>query len=161
GGRRTDTETFYSFSSFATPPKIFHYDLITGRSKLLREPRVKFNPDEYEVKQVFAASKDGTRVPLFITARKGLELDGSNPTLLYGYGGFDIPLTPTFSMTWASWLDLGGVYVQANLRGGGEYGKDWHKAGTKLHKQNVFDDFIAAAEWLIANKYTRTDKLAV
>jgi prolyl oligopeptidase len=161
GGRRTDTETFYSISSFATPPKVFHYDLITGRSKLFREPQVKFNPDEYEVKQVFATSKDGTRVPLFITARKGLELDGSNPTLLYGYGGFDIPLTPTFNMTWASWLDLGGVFVQANLRGGGEYGKDWHKAGTKLHKQNVFDDFIAAAEWLIANKYTRTDRLAV
>jgi prolyl oligopeptidase len=161
GGRRSDTETFYSISSFATPPKVFHYDLITGRSKLFREPHVQFNPDNYEVKQVFATSKDGTRVPLFITARKGLELDGSNPTLLYGYGGFDIPLTPTFSMTWASWLDLGGVYVQANLRGGGEYGKDWHKAGTKLHKQNVFDDFIAAAEWLIAHKYTRTDRLAV
>jgi prolyl oligopeptidase len=161
GGRRTDTETFYSFSSFATPPRIFRYDLITGQSKLIREPRVKFNPDEYEVKQVFATSKDGTHVPLFITAKKGIELDGSNPTLLYGYGGFDIPLTPGFSMTWLSWLDLGGVFVQANLRGGGEYGREWHKGGTKLRKQNVFDDFIAAAQWLIDQKYTRPEKLAI
>jgi prolyl oligopeptidase len=161
GGRRSDTETFYTFSSYATPPTIFRYDLITGKSTLFRRAPVKFNPDDYEVKQVFCTSKDGTRVPMFITARKGLQLDGSNPTLLYGYGGFNIPLTPGFSVANLAWMELGGVYAVANLRGGGEYGKDWHKAGTKLKKQNVFDDFIAAAEWLIANKYTRTDRLAI
>jgi prolyl oligopeptidase len=160
-GKRTDAETFYSFSSFATPASIYHYDLITGRSTLFRRSRVAFNPDDYEVKQVFCTSKDGTRVPLFITAKKGIKLDGSNPTLLYGYGGFNIPLTPTFSVTWVAWLEMGGVFAQANLRGGGEYGEDWHRAGTKLHKQNVFNDFIAAAGWLIDHKYTRPDKLAV
>ncbi len=161
GGKRTDTETFYVFSSFATPPSIYRYDLITGKSKLVRRANVKFNPDDYEVKQVFYGSKDGTKVPMFITAKKGIQLDGSNPTLLYGYGGFNIPLTPGFDIRRVAWLELGGVYVQANLRGGGEYGKEWHEAGTKLRKQNVFDDFIAAAEWLIDNKYTRPDKLAI
>jgi prolyl oligopeptidase len=161
GGKRTDTETFYSFSSFATPPSIYRYDVITGKSKLLRQAKVKFNPDDYEVKQVFYPSKDGTKVPMFITAKKGVKLDGSNPTLLYGYGGFNIPLTPAFSISRLMWLEMGGVYAQANLRGGGEYGEDWHKAGTKLKKQNVFDDFIAAAEWLIAQKYTSSDKLAI
>jgi prolyl oligopeptidase len=160
-GHRSDTEMFYSFSSYATPPSIYRYDLITGQSKLWHKAEVKFNPDDYEVKQVFYTSKDGTRVPLFVTARKGLALDGRNPTLLYGYGGFNIPLTPTFSVKVISWLEMGGVYAVANLRGGGEYGKEWHKAGTKLHKQNVFDDFIGAAEWLIANKYTRSDRLAI
>jgi prolyl oligopeptidase len=160
-GKRTETETFYSFSSFATPPSIYRYDLVTGKSKLIRRADVKFNPDEYEVKQVFYTSKDGTKVPMFITAKKGIKLDGSNPTLLYGYGGFNIPMTPSFSITRVAWLELGGVFAQANLRGGGEYGKEWHEAGTKLRKQNVFDDFIAAAQWLIDNKYTRTDKLAI
>src|SRR5579875_1689573 len=161
GGKRTDTETFYVFSSFATPPSIYRYDLITGQSKLIRRANVKFNPDDYEVKQIFYPSNDGTKVPMFITAKKGLKLDGSNPTLLYGYGGFNIPLTPSFSISRIAWLELGGVFAQANLRGGGEYGKEWHEAGTKLHKQNVFDDFIAAAQWLIEHKYTRPDKLAI
>ncbi len=161
GGRRTDTETFYTFSSFATPPSTYRYDLLTGKSTLLRRAKVKFNPDDYEVKQVFYASKDGTKVPMFVTARKGLKLDGSHPTLLYGYGGFNIPLTPTFSVTRAAWLEMGGVYAVANLRGGGEYGQEWHKAGTKLHKQNVFDDFIAAAEYLVKEGYTRPDRLAI
>jgi prolyl oligopeptidase len=160
-GRRTDTETFYSFSSFATPPSIYRYDLITGKSKLLRRAQVKADTDAYEVKQVFAVSKDGTRFPMFIAHKKGLKLDGSNPTLLYGYGGFNIPLTPTFSISRLAWMESGGVFVQANLRGGGEYGEEWHRAGTRLKKQNVFDDFIAAAEWLIAHKYTRTARLAI
>src|SRR5579883_1298407 len=161
GGKRTDTETFYVFSSFATPPSIYRYDLVSGKSKLIRRANVKFNPDDYEVKQVFYTSKDGTKVPMFLTVKKGVKLDGSNPTLLYGYGGFNIPLTPAFSVSRVAWLELGGVYAQANLRGGGEYGKEWHDAGTKLRKQNVFDDFIAAAEWLIKHKYTRTEKLAI
>jgi prolyl oligopeptidase len=161
GGRPGDLETFYSFSSFATPPAIFRYDLVSGESKKLRQAQVKFQPDEYEVRQVFYTSKDGTRVPMFITAKKGLVLDGNNPTLLYGYGGFDIPLTPNFAVSRVAWLEMGGVYAQANLRGGGEYGEEWHKAGTKLHKQNVFDDFIAAAQWLIENKYTSAPHLAI
>jgi prolyl oligopeptidase len=161
GGKRSDTETFYSFSSFATPPSIYRYDLLTGQSKLIRQAKVKFRPEDYEVKQVFVTSKDGTKVPMFLTAKKGVKLDGSNPTLLYGYGGFNIPLTPAFSISRVMWLEMGGVYAVANLRGGGEYGKEWHEAGTKLRKQNVFDDFIAAAEWLIANKWTRPDRLAI
>ncbi|MHC4990030.1 MAG: prolyl oligopeptidase family serine peptidase [Planctomycetota bacterium] len=161
GGKQAHTETFYSFSSFATPPSIFHYDLISGTSTLLRRASVDLNPDEYAVRQVFYTSKDGTRVPMFICHRKGLELDGSNPTLLYGYGGFNIPLTPSFSITRVAWMKMGGVFAMANLRGGGEYGEAWHKAGTKLRKQNVFDDFIAAAEWLIENDYTRPEKLAI
>jgi prolyl oligopeptidase len=122
---------------------------------------VKFNPDDYETKQIFYTSKDGTRVPMFITARKGVKLDGNNPTLLYGYGGFDISLTPSFSVSNLVWMEMGGIYAQANLRGGGEYGEAWHLAGTKLHKQNVFDDFISGAEWLIANRYTQPRKLAI
>lgn len=160
-GKRTDTETFYSFASFATPPSNFRYDLLTGESKLLRRAAVKFNPDDYEVKQVFYSSKDGTKVPMFIAHKKGLKLDGSNPTLLYGYGGFAIALTPVFSVSRVAWMEMGGVLAIPNLRGGGEYGEEWHKAGTKLKKQNVFDDFIAAAQWLIDNKYTRPDKLAI
>ncbi|HEX6986937.1 MAG TPA: prolyl oligopeptidase family serine peptidase [Planctomycetaceae bacterium] len=160
-GKRTDVETFYSFSSFATPPSIYRYDLLTGENELLRRAEVDVNPADYEVKQVFFESKDGTRVPMFITHKKGLKLDGSNPTLLYGYGGFSIPLTPGFSISRLAWMEMGGVFAMANLRGGGEYGEDWHQAGTKLHKQNVFDDFIAAAEWLIANGYTNPDKLAI
>jgi prolyl oligopeptidase len=160
-GKRTDTETFYLFSSFATPPSIYRYDLVTGANKLIRQAKVKFHPEDYEVKQVFCPSKDGTKVPMFLTYRKGTKLDGSAPTLLYGYGGFNIPLTPAFSISRVMWLEMGGVYAQANLRGGGEYGKEWHEAGTKLHKQNVFDDFIACAQWLIYNRWTRPDRLAI
>jgi prolyl oligopeptidase len=160
-GRRTDTETFYSFSSFATPPSIYRYDMITGASRLMRRAEVKFKPEDYEVKQVFYHSKDGTPIPMFIASRKGIKLDGSNPTLLYGYGGFNISLTPGFSVGRMAWMEMGGVYAVPNLRGGGEYGQAWHDAGRLLKKQNVFDDFIAAAEWLIANRYTRSDKLAI
>ena len=158
GGKRTDTETFYTFTSFATPPSIYRYDLDTGESKLFRQAKVKFDPDEYEVKQVFYTSKDGTKVPMFIAHKKGLKLDGTNPTLLYGYGGFNISLTPGFSVSRLPWMEMGGVFAVANLRGGGEYGEDWHQAGTKLNKQNVFDDFIAAAEYLIKEKYTSAEE---
>ena len=161
GGKRTDTETFYSFSSFATPPTIFRYDLLTGKSTKLRQAQVKFNPDDYSVEQVFYPSKDGTKVPMFIAYKKGIKLDGTNPTLLYGYGGFSISLTPGFSIARLGWLEMGGIYAMPNLRGGGEYGEDWHKQGTRLHKQNVFDDFIGAAEWLIEHKYTSRSKLAI
>ena len=161
GGRRKDTETFYSFSSFALPPATYRYNMITGESELLRQAKVKFNPDDYETKQVFYNSKDGTRVPMFICHRKGLKLDGTNPTVLYGYGGFNISLTPGFSVSRLAWMEMGGVFALANLRGGGEYGEPWHKAGTKINKQNVFDDFIAAAEYLIAEKYTSPKKLAI
>ena len=161
GGKPADTETFYTFSSFATPPTVFRYDLITGQSKLLRQAKVKFDPSQYEVKQVFYSSKDGTKVPMFLAHKKGLKLDGTNPTLLYGYGGFNISLTPTFSISRVQWMEMGGVYALANLRGGGEYGDAWHRAGTKLTKQNVFDDFIGAAEYLVKEKYTSPKKLAV
>jgi prolyl oligopeptidase len=160
-GKRSDTETFYTFSSFATPPTIYRYDLVTGKSTVFRTSKVKFNPDDYVVEQVFFPGKDGTRVPMFITRKRDVKLHGNNPTILYGYGGFNIPLTPGFSVARVAWLEMGGVYAVANLRGGGEYGKSWHKAGTKLQKQNVFDDFIAAAEYLIANKYTSSKKLAI
>jgi prolyl oligopeptidase len=160
-GRRTDTETFYTFSSFATPPSIYRYDMITGKSSLWRQAKVMFNPDDYEVKQVFYPSKDGTKVPMFLTYRKGLKLDGNNPTLLYGYGGFNISLTPQFSITKLQWVEMGGVYAQANIRGGGEYGKEWHQAAVKLNRPKAYEDFIAAAEWLIDNKYTRPAKLAI
>jgi prolyl oligopeptidase len=161
GGKRSDTETFYSFTSFTVPGMIYRYDLKTGTSALYRQPKVDFDPTEYETKQVFYKSKDGTQIPMFITHKKGLNLDGNNPTYLYGYGGFNISLMPSFSVSMLSWMEMGGVYAMANLRGGGEYGEEWHRAGTKLKKQNVFDDFIAAAEWLIANKYTRSEKLAI
>ena len=161
GGKRSQTETFYSFSSYATPPSIYRYDMITGESTLWRRADVDIDPEDYVVEQVFYESEDGTRVPMFIVHKEGIELDGTNPTLLYGYGGFNISLTPRYRVTRLGWLELGGVYAVANLRGGGEYGEDWHKAGTKLHKQNVFDDFIAAAEWLIDNGYTRSDKLGI
>ncbi len=161
GGKRTDAETFYQFTSFNFPATIYRYDAATGRSTEYRKPKVDFNPADYEVKQVFYRSKDGTRVPMFITHRRGLKLDGANPTYLYGYGGFDISLTPYFSVSTIVWLDMGGVYAMPNLRGGGEYGKAWHDAGRKLNKQNVFDDFIAAAEWLIANRYTDSRHLGI
>ena len=161
GGKRTDTETFYSFSSFATPTTIFRYDLLTGKSTKLRQAQVKFNPDDFTVEQIFYSSKDGTKVPMFIAYKRGIVLNGNNPTLLYGYGGFSVSLTPGFSISRIGWLEMGGIFAMPNLRGGGEYGEEWHKAGTKLHKQNVFDDFIAAAEWLIQHKYTNSKKLAI
>ena len=161
GGKRHDTETFYAYTSFTTPNTIYSYNMLTDESKIYRQPQVDFNPDDYETKQVFYPSKDGTQVPMFITHKKGLQLDGNNPTYLYGYGGFSISLTPSFSVSRVVWLEMGGVYVTACLRGGGEYGEAWHQAGTKLNKQNVFDDFISAAEWLIANKYTQPAKLAI
>ena len=161
GGKITDTETFFSYTSFTTPMTIYRHDLATGRSDVFRRPRVDFNPDDYETRQAFYRSRDGTRVPMFITHRKGIELNGKNPTYLYGYGGFDISLTPQFSVPNLVWMEMGGVYAQPNLRGGGEYGEAWHQAGTKLKKQNVFDDFIAAAEWLIRTNYTSPLKLAI
>ena len=161
GGRREQRYTFYSYTSYATPATIYRYDVATGKSTVFRQPNVKFHPEDYETRQVFYSSKDGTRVPMFITSKKGLKLDGTNPTLLYGYGGFDVPLTPGFSVGSLVWMEMGGVYAVANLRGGGEYGEPWHQAGTKLRKQNVFDDFIAAGEWLIANHYTVSSKLAI
>ena len=161
GGKRTETDTYYSFTSFNRPPTIFQYDVITGTSKLFRQPKVKFNPADYEVKQVFYPSKDGTKIPLFLSYKKGLKLDGTNPTLLYGYGGFNISLKPGFSVSRLQWMEMGGVYAIACLRGGGEYGEDWHRAGTKLKKQNVFDDFIGAAEYLIAEKYTTAKKIGI
>ena len=161
GGKRKDKETFYSFTSFISPTTIYRYDPETGKSSIFKQPKVDFDATKYETKQVFYNSKDGTRIPMFLTYKKGLKLAGQNPTLLYAYGGFDISLTPGFSIPTVVWLEMGGVYAQPNLRGGGEYGEDWHLAGTKAKKQNVFDDFIAAAEWLIANKYTSTPKLAI
>jgi len=161
GGKRSDTETFYVFTSFTTPGTIYRYDIASGSSQVWRAPKVDFDSAAFETRQVFFNSKDGTRVPMFVTHRKGLKLDGTNPTYLYGYGGFNISLTPSFSVAIAAWLEMGGVYAMPNLRGGGEYGEAWHKAGTKLQKQNVFDDFIAAAEWLVANRYTAPDRLAI
>lgn len=160
-GRPSDTETFYSFSSYTTPSTIFRYDMITGKSEPIRQPNVKFSPNDYTVKQIFYKSKDGTRVPMFLAHKEGLKLNGKNPTLLYGYGGFNISLTPRFSIGRLAWMEMGGVIAVANLRGGGEYGEEWHQAGTKLNKQNVFDDFIAAGEWLIKNRYTTNKKLAI
>jgi len=161
GGKRLDTETFYAFTSFTVPGAIYHYDLRARTSSVFRQSKVDFNPADYETAQVFYRSKDGTRVPMFLTHKKGLKLDGGNPTLLYGYGGFDISLTPGFSVNTLVWMEMGGVYAQPNLRGGGEYGEEWHQAGSILKKQNVFDDFIAAAEWLIANHYTQPSQLAI
>ena len=161
GGKRGDAETFYSYSSYNAPPTIYRYDLKKGKSELFRESKVAFNPADYEVKQVKYPSKDGTLIPMFIVGKKGIKLDGNNPTLLYGYGGFNISLTPAFSVSRIVWMEMGGVFAVANLRGGAEYGEAWHEAGTKLKKQNVFDDFIAAGEWLIANKYTNSKKLAI
>lgn len=160
-GKRSDTETFYSFTSYTTPGTVYRYDLVKRASEVFRAPKVDFNPANYETRQVFYSSKNGTRVPMFITHKRGLKLDGNNPTLLYGYGGFNISITPGFSVANLVWMEMGGVYAVPNLRGGGEYGEDWHQAGMKLNKQNVFDDFIAAAEWLIANKYTSSKKLAI
>jgi prolyl oligopeptidase len=162
GGRRQDTTVFYTFNSLSTPPTIYQYDIAAAKSSVYRAPRVPgYDPSLYETKQVFYESKDGTKVPMFLVHKKGLKLDGTNPTLLYAYGGFNVVQSPTFSAARLALLEQGFVYANANLRGGGEYGETWHQAGTKLKKQNVFDDFIAAAEWLIANKYTSTPKLAI
>lgn len=160
-GKRNYKETFYSFTSFISPTTIYRYDPEAGKSAVFRQPKVDFDSSQYETTQVFYHSKDGTRVPMFLTYKKGLKRDGENPTLLYAYGGFDISLTPSFSVPDVVWLEMGGIYAQPNLRGGGEYGEDWHLAGTKGHKQNVFDDFVSAAQWLIDNKYTSTPKLAI
>ncbi len=160
-GKRNERETFYSFTSFTTPTTIYRYNMVTGKSQVLRSPQVDFNPADYETRQVFYQSKDGTKIPMFITAKKGIKLDENNPTYLYGYGGFNVSLTPSFSVSMLVWMEMGGVYAVPNLRGGGEYGQEWHQAGMKLNKQNVFDDFIGAAEWLIQNKYTQKDKLAI
>lgn len=161
GGKRTDTETFYTYSSYNAPPTIYRYDMKTGKSSVFRKAAVKFDPTQYEVKQVFYNSKDGTRVPMFLTYKKGTKLNGQNPTILYGYGGFNIASTPGFSIARVAWLEMGGVYAVACIRGGSEYGKDWWKGGSRLNKQNVFDDFAWAGKWLIANKYTSTPKLAI
>jgi prolyl oligopeptidase len=160
-GKRGDTETFYSFTGFTTPTTIYRLDMTSGKASVFRQPKVEFDPNAYETRQQFYTSRDGTRVPMFIVSKKGIKLDGSNPTYLYGYGGFNISITPSFSPANLAWMEMGGVYAVANLRGGGEYGEAWHEAGTKLHKQNVFDDFIGAAEWLIANKVTSPAKLAI
>jgi prolyl oligopeptidase len=160
GGKRKDKETFYTYTSFNVPPAIYRYDMSTGKSTVFREAKVKFDVSKYEVREIFYNSKDGTRVPMFITMKKGTKLDGNNPTLLYGYGGFNVPMTPGFSPR-VAWLEMGGIYAVACLRGGSEYGKDWWKGGSRLNKQNVFDDFAWAAKYLIDQKYTSTPKLAI
>ncbi|MEO8147604.1 MAG: prolyl oligopeptidase family serine peptidase [Bacteroidia bacterium] len=161
GGNWDDKIIFYTFTSFTFPPTIYKYEVASGKSEVWQKPEVKFNPEDYETKQVFYPSKDGTKIPMFIVYKKGLKLDGNNPTLLYAYGGFNISLTPTFSTSRIILLENGGVYAMANLRGGGEYGEKWHEAGKFEKKQNVFDDFIAAAHYLIDNKYTSSEKLAI
>lgn len=160
-GTQTDTDTYYSYSDFTTPTSIFRLDTATGKSDAWYRPKVAFNPLDYETRQVFVTSKDGTRVPMFISSKKGLKLTGDNPVILYGYGGFNISQTPAFRVSRLAWLEMGGVFAVANLRGGGEYGEAWHKAGTKTNKQNVFDDFIASAEFLIREKYTSPARLAI
>lgn len=160
-GKREDTTTFYAFSSFTMPMTIYHYDMTTGESRVFRQPQVDIHPEDYETTQVMYPSWDGTLIPMFITHKKGLVRNGQNPLLLYGYGGFNVSLTPSFSVGNWVWMELGGVYAVPNLRGGGEYGEAWHQAGTKLNKQRVFDDFMAAAEWLIAEGYTQSTQLAI
>ena len=160
-GEPEDTEMFVSFTSYLFPPTTYHYDFPSSALTLFRRPEIKFDPADYETTQVFYPSKDGTHIPLFLTYKRGLQLDGNNPTFLYGYGGFNVSLTPGFAVSRLLWLEHGGIFALANLRGGNEYGEEWHRAGMLEKKQNVFDDFIAAAEWLIANKYTSTPKLVI
>lgn len=160
-GKKHEEHVYYSFTSFTYPTTIFRYDIATGKSTLYEKPKVDFEPEDYETRQVFYESKDGTKIPMFIVHKKGITLDGKNPTWLYAYGGFNISLYPNFNTSRIVWLENGGVYAQPNLRGGGEYGEKWHIAGTKMNKQNVFDDFIAAAEYLIHEKYTSSDYLAI
>ena len=161
GGKEKETTLYFSFTNYVTPGTIYTFDPKTGKSSVYEKPKVDFNSSDYESKQVFYTSKDGTKVPMIITYKKGTKLNGQNPTILYGYGGFNVSLTPSFSIANAVWLENGGVYAVANLRGGGEYGKKWHDAGTQMKKQNVFDDFISAAEYLIKEKYTSSDYLAI
>ena len=161
GGERDDQFVFYTFTSITFPPTIYKYDIATGKSIVFRRPEVKFNPEDYTMEQVFYPSKDGTKIPMFIVYKKGTQKNGKNPTLLYAYGGFNISMNPSFSPTRIAWLEQGGVYCIANLRGGSEYGEKWHQAGMRLNKQNVFDDFIAAGEYLINKKYTSKDYLAI
>ncbi len=161
GGRFNQHETFFNFTSLTTPGEIYHYDVKSGTATLFKRPKTAFKATEFVTRQAFVTSKDGTKVPIFIAHKKGIKLDGSNPTLLYGYGGFNISETPTYRVTAAAWMQMGGIYVTTCLRGGGEYGAQWHDAGVKLNKQNGFDDFIASAEWLIENKYTSPAKLAI
>lgn len=160
-GKKEEVTLYYSFTNYVTPGSIYSLNTRNGESKLYWEPKIAFDPKQYESKQVFYASKDGAQVPMIITYKKGTPLNGKNPTILYGYGGFNVSLTPAFSVSMATWMELGGIYAVANLRGGGEYGRDWHDAGTKMRKQNVFDDFIAAAKYLIAERYTSSDYLAI
>lgn len=160
-GKEEERDLYYSYTSYVYPPTIFHYDINSGKTDVFKKPAVKFDPALYESTQVFYKSADGTRVPMIITHRKGLKMDGHNPTMLYGYGGFSVSLSPAFSVSNLSFIENGGVYVVANLRGGGEYGDKWHNAGTKMQKQNVFDDFIAAAEYLVKNNYTSKERLAI
>ena len=161
GGRKEEKILYYTFTSFTYPTTIFAYDIESGESTLYEKPDIDFEPSDYETKQVFYTSKDGTKVPMFIVHKKGLELNGNNPTYLYSYGGFNISLRPSFSTSRIVWLENGGIYAQPNIRGGGEYGEEWHLAGTKMNKQNVFDDFIAAGEYLIANNYTDSEHLVI
>ncbi|WP_460574436.1 prolyl oligopeptidase family serine peptidase [Flavobacterium koreense] len=161
GGKKTEKVLYYSFTNYTTPGSTYSFDPKSGDSKVYQTPKIDFNSNDYESKQVFYTSKDGTKIPMIITHKKGLKLDGKNPTILYGYGGFNVSLTPSFSISNAVWMENGGIYAVANLRGGGEYGKKWHVAGTKMQKQNVFNDFIAAAEYLISEKYTSSDFLAI
>ncbi|MFV8391182.1 prolyl oligopeptidase family serine peptidase [Flavobacterium sp. LB2P6] len=161
GGKKKEKTMYYSFTNYITPGSTFSFEPQTGTSAVYQKPKVDFDSEQYESKQVFYTSKDGTKIPMIITHKKGLKLDGTNPTMLYGYGGFNVSLTPSFSIANAVWMENGGVYAVPNLRGGGEYGKKWHDAGTKMQKQNVFDDFIAAAEYLIAQKYTSSQYLAI
>ncbi len=161
GGGMDEDFIYYTFTSFTYPSSIYKFDIPSGESSLYKQPEIDFDPEEYETKQIFYESKDGTKVPMFIVHKKGIELNGKNPTELYAYGGFNVSLRPSFSTSRILWLENGGVYAQPNLRGGGEYGEKWHEAGTKMQKQNVFDDFIAAGEWLIENNYTSSDYLAI
>ncbi len=161
GSRKENKSFFYTFTSFTTPGTIYRYDIATGKSTLYDKPVVQFNPDDYETKQVFFMSKDGARVPIFLSYKKGLKMDGSNPVLLYGYGGFNVPMTPGFNVSNLFFMEQGGIYAVVNLRGGSEYGEAWHKAGMLDHKQNVFDDFIGAAEFLVRQKYTNPARIAI
>ena len=156
-----DTEIYFSFTNYITPPSLFKYNPHQGTSALYIQPKIDFDPSQFESKQVFYTSKDGTKIPMMISHKKGLSLNGKNPTILYGYGGFNISLTPSFSITNAVWMENGGIYAVPNIRGGGEYGKKWHDAGTQMQKQNVFDDFIAAAQFLIEQQYTSSEYLAI
>ena len=160
-GRKDRKECFYSFTSFTVPGTIYQYDLAANKSVVYKAPKVNFNLNNFVSEQVFFQSKDGTRIPMFINYKKGMKRNGKNPVLLYGYGGFNISLSPSFSAIRMPFIEKGGIYAMVNLRGGNEYGEEWHLAGTKMKKQNVFDDFIGAAEWLIANKYTNPQKIAI